>query len=467
MARDERAALRHAIDSMLAAPETRNARWGVLIVDPDRGDTLYSRDAGKLFVPASNQKILTSSLALESLGPDYRWSTPILGSGPIQAGVLEGDLLIEGRGDPSVSDSIVGDAMLPLYAMADSLVARGVRSIRGRVLPFRDAFPDATIGFGWAWDDLDEVYGASIDELFFNDGVAEFHVKAGASPGDPVSVRVRPAKTFPRIRSNAVTTLRGTGRDSVPQLIAAKDTMRGDFVLSGTIPAGDSAIVAVTFRDSREAFVGAFAEALRARGITVMDSILPADTTGDTLVVLKSAPMSRVLAAFMKPSQNQLGEMLLKSVALAKADTGTARVGRRLMTEHLRALGAEADGFIAWDGSGLSRRDMVSPETVVRVLSAMRRSPNFQAYYDALPIAGVDGTLRTRMRGTTAEANVRGKTGTLGQVRSLSGYVTTKAGGQLVFSVLANNFVTSTAYITRVQDSIAVRLSRMNIRSAR
>jgi D-alanyl-D-alanine carboxypeptidase/D-alanyl-D-alanine-endopeptidase (penicillin-binding protein 4) len=452
---------------MLSAPETRNARWGVLIVDPDRGDTLYSRDAGKLFVPASNQKILTSSLALELLGPTYQWSTPILASGAIKDGVLDGDLLVEGRGDPSVTDSVAGDAMLPLYAIADSLVARGIRSIRGRVLPFRDAFPDATIGFGWAYDDLDEVYGASIDELFFNDGFAELHVKAGSLPGDSVTVRVRPATTFPRIRVKAVTALRGTGRDSVAQLIAAKDTMRGDFVLTGTIPAGDSANLAVTFRDSREAYVAAMAEALRGRGIAIMDSVLPVDSAGDTLFVYKSAPLSRVLAAFLKPSQNQLGEMLLKSVALAKADTGTARVGRRLMSEHLRALGVEADGFIAWDGSGLSRRDMITPETVVRVLSAMRKSPNFQVYYDAFPIAGVDGTLRTRMRGTTAEANVRGKTGTLGQVRSLSGYVTTRGGGQLVFSVLANNFVTSTAYITRVQDSIAVRLSRMNIRSAR
>jgi D-alanyl-D-alanine carboxypeptidase/D-alanyl-D-alanine-endopeptidase (penicillin-binding protein 4) len=357
--------------------------------------------------------------------------------------------------------------MLPLLAIADSLALRGVRAIRGRVLPFGDAFPDATIGFGWSWDDLDEVYGASIDELFFNDGVAEFHVLAGRNPGDSVAVRVRPAKTFPKVRVTATTTVRGTGRDSLPQLLAVKDTIRGDFVLSGTIPAGDSALLDVTYRDSREAYVSALAEALRARGIVVMDSVLPPVASGDTLFVLKSPPLSRVLAAFMKPSQNQLGEMLFKSVALAKTDTGSARVARRLMTEHLRALGAEADGFLVWDGSGLSRRDMISPETVVRVLSSVRRSPNFQTYFDAMPVAGVDGTLRTRMRGTPAEANVRGKTGTLGNVRSLSGYVTTKGGGQLIFSVLCNNFMTTTAYVTRVQDSIAVRLARMNIRSAR
>jgi len=357
--------------------------------------------------------------------------------------------------------------MLPLRAVADSLWLRGIRRVRGRVVPFGDAFPDATAGFGWGWDDLDETYGASVDELLFNEGFAELHVKAGNAPGDSVAVRSTPARSFPRLRITATTTLRGTGRDSLPQLTAVKDTIRGDVVLSGTIPAGDSATVAVTFRDQREAFVSALTEALRDRGIVVSDSVFAPAASGDTLMVMHSPPLAQILAAFLKPSQNQIGEMLFKGVALSRTDTGSARVARRLVTERLREWGAEPDGFIVWDGSGLSRRDMVSPETVVRVLSVMRRSPQFQTYYDALPVAGVDGTLETRMRGTAAEANVRGKTGTLGSVRSLSGYVTTKGGGQLIFSVLCNNYLTSTAYISRVQDSIAVRLARMSIRSAR
>ena len=452
---------------MLAAPDTRNARWGVLIVDPDRGDTLYSRDAGKLFMPASNMKIVTSALALETLGPDYRFVTPVLAGGPVRDGVVHGDLLVVGRGDPSVSDHVAGDAMLPLRAAADSLWQRGVRRVLGRVQPFGDAFPDATVGFGWAWDDLDETYGASVDELFFNEGFAELHVRGGPAPGDPVSVRVTPSRTFPTVRVTAATTARGVGRDSLPRLSAVKDTIRGDVVLSGTIPAGDTAIVAVTFRDQREAFVAAVAEALRDRGIVIEDSVLASPVPGDTLFTMRSPPLSQILAAFLKPSQNQIGEMLFKAVALARTDSGTARVARRLVAEQLLAWGAQPDGFVVWDGSGLSRRDMVSPETLVRVLSVMRRSPHFRQYFDALPVAGVDGTLETRMRGTPAEANVRGKTGTLGGVRSLSGYVTTKGGGQLIFSVLSNNFMTSTAYISRVQDSIAVRLSRMSIGSLR
>ena len=451
---------------MLAAPETRNARWGVLIVDPDRGDTLYSRDASKLFVPASNMKIVTSAMALETLGPEFRFATPILAGGAIRDSILEGDLLVAGRGDPSVSDHLAGDAMLPLRAVADSLWQRGLRRVRGRVIPFGDAFPDATAGFGWAWDDLDEPYGAAVDELLFNEGFAELHVAAGRAPGDSVTARVTPARSVPRVRVTAVTVVRGTGRDSLPQLTAVKDTIRGDVVLGGTIPAGDTATVAVTFRDQREAFVAALAEALRDRGVAIDDSVFPPAVAADTILIARSPPLSQVLAAFMKPSQNQIGEMLFKSVALHRTDTGSARVARRLVTEQLRAWGAEPDGFIVWDGSGLSRRNMVSPETVVRVLSAMRRSPRFQSYFDAFPVAGVDGTIRTRMRGTSAEANVRGKTGTLGNVRSLSGYVTTAGGGQLVFSVLCNNYLTSTDYVSRVQDTIAVRLSRLSIRSS-
>ncbi len=466
-ASDERAELRHVIDSMLRAPDTRGARWGVLIVDPDRGDTLYSHDAGKLFVPASNMKILTSAIALETFGPDFRFMTPVLAAGPVRDSILEGDLMVAGRGDPGVSDHLAGDAMGPLRAVADSLYRMGIRRIRGRVLPFGDAFPDATAGFGWGWDDLDEAYGATVDELLFNEGFAELRVRAGAAAGDTVTVQLRPAKSFPKLRVTAVTTVRGSGPDSLPQISAIKDTLRGDVVVAGTIPVGDSVRAVVTFRDQREAFVAALAEALRDRGISIADSLFAPATAGDTLLVMQSLPMTQILAAFMKPSQNQIGEMLFKSVALSRADTGTARVARRLMSQRLREWGAEPDGFIVWDGSGLSRRDMVSPETVVRVLHAMRKSPLFQAYYDAFPVAGVDGTLETRMRGTTAEANVRGKTGTLGNVRSLSGYVTTRGGGQLIFSVLSNNFLTSTAYVSRVQDSIAVRLARMSVRSAR
>jgi D-alanyl-D-alanine carboxypeptidase/D-alanyl-D-alanine-endopeptidase (penicillin-binding protein 4) len=260
-----------------------------------------------------------------------------------------------------------------------------------------------------------------------------------------------------------MTTARGTGKDSSAQLEAVKDTVRGDVVLSGTIPIGDTTTLEVTHRDPTEAYLAALREALAKRGISVgSDSAVAGGARLDTLLVAKSPPLAQILAFFMKPSQNQIGEMLFKSVALARTDTGTGAVARRIYSEQLRSWGAQPDGFLVYDGSGLSRRNLVSPETILRVLNAMRSSPNFRTYYDAFPVAGVDGTLRTRMRSTRGEGNVHGKTGTLGNVRSLSGYVTTAGGRQLLFSVLANNYLTSTDHISRVQDTIAVRLARLH-----
>ncbi len=458
---DDRVVLRHVIDSLLQAPETRSARWGILVVDPESGDTLYSHDAGKLMVPASNQKILTAAFALDALGPDFRFETPFVARGVVRDGVLEGDLLVLGRGDPSVSDHMAGDAMIPLEMVADSIAARGIRRIRGRLVAHGNAFPDANIGWAWEHDDLATTSGAAVDELLFNEGFSRVMVRAAAMPGDTARATTAPAATFPALRVNAVTIARGTGPDSVPRITAVKDTVRGDVIVAGTIPVGDSASVIVTHRDPAQAYLAALREALGDRGIRIDDSVMTVADSGETVFVLRSPALSQILAAFLKPSQNQIGEMLLKAVPLMRVDSGTARAGRRLLGERLRAWGAEPDGFLVWDGSGLSRQDLVSPETLVRVLDAMRRGQHFQAYYDAFPVAGVDGTLRTRMRSTAAEGNVRGKTGTLSNVRSLSGYVTTASGRVLLYSVLANNYLVPTAYISRVQDTIAVRLARL------
>ncbi|MFP5354569.1 MAG: D-alanyl-D-alanine carboxypeptidase, partial [Gemmatimonadota bacterium] len=162
------AAVRQLVDSMVADAKFRSAQFGILVVDPASGDTLVSHNAGKLFMPASNQKLATGAVALQLLGPDFRFSTTVSATGPVAAGVLLGDLVVSGTGDPSVSDRMARDAMAPLRAMADSLAARGVRRVAGAIVPGADAFPDATLGFGWSYDDLDAPYSAGVDELFFN-----------------------------------------------------------------------------------------------------------------------------------------------------------------------------------------------------------------------------------------------------------------------------------------------------------
>jgi D-alanyl-D-alanine carboxypeptidase/D-alanyl-D-alanine-endopeptidase (penicillin-binding protein 4) len=167
---------------------------------------------------------------------------------------------------------------------------------------------------------------------------------------------------------------------------------------------------------------------------------------------------------FEKPSQNQIGEILLKTMGLERAGAGTADSGRRVMARQLEAWGVapERDAVVR-DGSGLSRHDYVTPRALVRVLDAMRRDPNFRLFYDALPVAGVDGTIRSRMKGTPAEGNVRAKTGTLDKARALSGYVTTADGELLLFSVLCNNYTVPTREVDRVADAVAARLASLRL----
>ena len=466
--------LRATIDSLVNAREFRNAHWGILIVDPAKSDTLYSRNAGKLFMPASNMKLLSGSTALTQLGPDFRYRTTLAARGAVREGVLTGDLLVIGRGDPTISDHMRRDAMLGLAEIADSLSAHGVRRVAGRVVAAGNAFPGSVFGYGWTYDDFEDDYSAPIDELNFNEGFSTVTVRGGEAAGDPVSVTTSPARTFPRVRVLATTVpasaelaSAGNGnqrrRASATRIDVIKDsTFFGGFVVTGVIQASDSVDVVVTHHNPNDAYVAALTEALRSKGIAV-DGALSIDSTArvDTLFAVQSLPLREIMPALMKPSQNQIAEILLRTVGLERAGVGSADSGRAVVVRQLLAWGADSGGYLVRDGSGLSRYDYVAPETIVHVLNAMRQSPNFQLFYESLPIAGVDGTIRTRMKGTKAEGNLHAKTGTVAQARSLSGYVTTADGRMLIFSMLCNNFTTPVSEVTRVQDVIGATLAAL------
>lgn len=476
--RPKGSALRASIDSLVSDPMFRNANWGLLIVNPATGDTLYSRNAGKLFMPASNQKLLTGATALAQLGRDYRFATHFVATGPVSDGVLRGDLLVFGRGDPSMSDAMMGDAMKPLRAAADSLWLHGVRSISGSLIKGGNAFPDTTLGYGWEWDDLETPSGAAVDELFFNEGISRVTLFGGDRPGDPVRIRTAPSRTVPLVVAD-FTTGASTGSSSTASSgvsLGAKrrvaldwtSDMRGSrpvIHLSGFVAARDSVTAVVALRDPASAWLDAFAEALKDRGITLSGSVIrsPAAMSSDEprLFTLRSPPLSEILPHFLTPSQNQIGELLFHTLALEVTGVGLPDSGRRVIERQLLAWGADSAGFAVRDGSGLSRHDYVTPETIVRVLDAMRRHKDAGLFYDALPIAGVDGTIAGRMKGSAAERNVHAKTGTVDKARSLSGYVTTADGRALLFSFLCNNFSVPSREVDRVTDAILVRLAGM------
>jgi len=462
------------IDSMVNAPEFRTALWGILIVDPEKHDTLYAHNAAKLFIPASNQKLVSSSVMLEQLGPEYRFRTTFAAHGTVANGTLNGDLAVIGRGDPTMSDRMLeGDAMTAMRAIADSLSQRGIRRITGNVVAVGDAFPGPVAGAGWPWDGLDGASFAGVDELLFNEGLSVLRVRAGTNVGDPAIVETRPAKTVPNVRVTATTVARdtsatlGTGRGgrggTGTRTSAYNDTLTSTVIVRGQIAIGDSATISFPQHDPNTAFIGALTEALGERGIAVDRQVTQWNQSPqvDSLFTVLSVPLKEIMPAIMKPSQNQIAEVFLRTLGLERAGVGTADSGRRVVERQFAAWQIPPDAFIVRDGSGLSRSDLISPEAIVSILEVMRHSPNFQVFYESLPIAGVDGTIRTRMRDTPAQGNLRAKTGTLSMVRSLSGYVRTPDGRLLEFSMLCNNWTTPQAAVDRVQDAIGAALAQL------
>lgn len=461
-----RAIVQGLVDSVLAAPMWRNARWGLLLVDAERGDTLVSHDADRLFMPASNQKLLTGAIALQRLGPDFRWRTPVLLHGVQRGATFHGNVLVQGSGDPSISDALRGGRAASAFdGVAEALAQRGITRIRGRIVPVGDALPGLTTGYGWAYDDFDFGYSAAIDELMFNEGELTLRVRAGAKSGARVQVERAPTRRYPALAVEAVTrdsaVIVGTPRP--PRLEAVYDSIGHTLVLRGTLAVGDSARLTVAYRHPSDAFVAAFGEALADRRIVVQARALSRrDTSGrapDTLAVIESVPFTDVLRRMQKPSQNQIAELLFRTVALATTGSGSADSAQAVGARTLAEWGVTAADAAYRDGSGLSRHDYLTPRAVVNVLDAMRRSPWAALYREALPLAGVDGTIGNRMRGTPAQGNAQAKTGTLDKARALSGYVTTADGRLVLFSLLANNFTVPTREVERVQDLLVSTLA--------
>jgi D-alanyl-D-alanine carboxypeptidase/D-alanyl-D-alanine-endopeptidase (penicillin-binding protein 4) len=457
-------ALRTELDEFLADPAFYNAHWGVMVQSLENGQVLYRHNERKLFIPASNMKLLTSSVALARLGAEHRFRTHVSACGTVDGnGVLTGDLVVKGGGDPSISDRFHNDDPVGVFrAWADSLRDRGVSRIDGRVVGDDDLFDDVHIGPGWAWDYLDAAYAAEIGALLLNEGAAGFVIKPGESIGSAASVTRSPDTSYLDLLGAVATTADSTG----VTVRASREPFSNDAELTGRIWIGtDSVVRYIAPHDPTMYFVTVLTETLEADGIEIGGTAVDRDDLEDlcespvTLFVHQSPPLGEILQSLLKESQNQIGEMLLRYLGAVETDLGSISAGRRVVTATLTSWGIPDDSYIYYDGSGLSRYNYVAPEAVVRLLRRVHQRPEFDVFFDALPIAGVDGTLRNRMKGTNAEDNARAKTGFIANARALSGYVTTADGELLAFSIITNNFDTPVRPVEYVQDLIVERLA--------
>jgi len=484
-------ALAAEIDSALSGPEFDRAMWGVVVQSLDNGEVVYRRNAERLMMPASNMKLLTSSAALVRLGADFRYRTVVLARGTRRSDTLAGDLLVVGRGDPTFSQHAAGgsDVLASLRPWADSLRAHGVRIVTGRVVGDGSWFTDPPLGSGWAWDDLADSYAAGVSALQFNEGFALLDVAPGDSAGAPARTAFEPLAAPLRVFAAVATAPRDSSRARVHY---DRAPFTDSVIVWGQIAAGhapDSIEIAVP--DPVRYFEAALTEVLQEAGIAVLGrpapqpagtgpAPAPAGTTAgqapaaapvpaaaqlgsapaaDTLFVWWSPPLRDILPLFLKPSQNQIGETLLRTLGGEAKGEASVDSGRAVVREVLHEFGVADDAWVMADGSGLSRYDYVAPETLARVLEGMARRPDFDLFYRSLPIAGVDGTIASRMRGTAAAGNVHAKTGSIANVRSLSGYVTSADGERFVFVMIANHFTVPRRVVEVVQDHVMERLA--------
>ena len=458
--------------------------WGVVVQSLDNGEVLYRRNAERLFMPASNQKLVTSSAALARLGADFRFRTAVLARGTRRADTLAGDLVVVGRGDPTFSLHLTGgtDVLASLRPWADSLRARGIRAITGRVVGDGSWFTDPPLGRGWAWDYLSDSYAAPVGALQFNEGFALLEVTPGDTTGAPARAAFLPSGAPLRLFGSITTAPRDSAINDVE---FSRAPFTDSVTASGRVSAGRAPVrLEAAVLDPARYFEAALTQALSEAGVAVLGrSLVPAAppaaptpapgapltaalAASETLFVWRSPPLRDILPLFLKPSQNQIGETLLRTLGGETRGQASADSGRAVVREVLQGFGVADDAYVIADGSGLSRYDYVAPETLARILVAMARRPDFDVFYQALPIAGVDGTIANRMRGTAAANNVHAKTGSIANVRSLSGYVTTADGERLVFVMIANHFTVPRRVVEVVQDRVLERLASFSRRSA-
>lgn len=477
--------LRSRIEQIVRQPALEPGFFAVKIVSLDSGQIIFEQDANKFVRPASNMKLYTVATAFDRLTPDFHFVTSVYAKEKPEDGKVKGDLIVYGRGDPSIAARFNdGDYFKGINDLADRIVAAGVKRVKGDLVGDESYFNGTPLGSGWEWEDLTWSYGAPVSALNINDNALDLNVKPGDRVGAPVTFTTGPpAASFVAILNHATTSARG----SRSNLRIYRGLGANTIELSGTIPLGDAGWVGgVAIQDPALAFVTMLRDALVKRGVKIegrvrtvnwrtSGSVVPVANAGEGPVApapieiasLQSPPFSVVAAHTLKPSQNQYTELILRTLGRTQpppvSESGRSRededAGLEIVRNFLRQAGIGDNDVALNDGSGLSRNDLISANTTVQLLTFMTRHKYFEQFRDALPIAGVDGTLRTRMRGTPAEGNVRAKTGSLSSVASLSGYVTTAAGEHLVFSMMLNNYPDASAVRRDSIDAIAVLLA--------
>jgi serine-type D-Ala-D-Ala carboxypeptidase/endopeptidase (penicillin-binding protein 4) len=465
----------HRIEAILADPEVARAEWGIEAVNLDTGKTIYSLNSDKLFTPASNTKLFTTATTLALIGPDYKFHTTIETTGTIDKyGRLVGDVSLIGRGDPNLSGrtlpyNLRTERKLPplhvLDELADQMVTRGVKQIDGDVIGDDSYYAYERYGEGWSQDDLVFEWGAPVSALTVNDNVMFVSILPGGNAGDKAFININPFPEYYAVDNRVLTSPAGTGPR---RIYINREPGSRNLTIWGNIPVDDvGASQSLAIEDPADFIARYFSAQLAKRGVALNGKIrtrhtdlasistFSVTTTASagggadhrppvvppplTLASVDSAPLVQDIKVINKVSQNLHAELMLRLLGREKGTAGTIEGGLEVERGFLLQADIRPEEYVFYDGSGLSRQNLVTPHAIVKLLSFASKQPWGQAYMDSFPVGGVDGSLLDRFKDAAMLGRVKAKTGSLTHVNSLSGYLTTVKGERVVFSILVNN----------------------------
>jgi D-alanyl-D-alanine carboxypeptidase/D-alanyl-D-alanine-endopeptidase (penicillin-binding protein 4) len=478
------------IAAVLSSPDLQRGFWGIEVVSLSSGKILYAGDSDKLFTPASNTKLFTTAAALALIGPDYKFRTSVETIGTLDRyGRLNGDLVLVGHGDPNLSGRELpydlrtqrnDHPIQVLETLADALVQKGVKYVDGDIVADDSYFAFERYGEGWSQDDLVWADGAPVSALTINDNVVFVNILPADRPGEKAFVTVTPFADYYRLDNRIITTPAGTGR----KFFVNREPGSTVLTLWGNMPLDDAgANEALAIEDPAEFAAALFRQLLEKRGIVVYGrqrtrhtelatlstftvtalapsrggSNDPRPLKSDQSIVLasyESQPLLQDVRVINKVSQNLHAEILLRLLGRERGTAGTVEGGLEVLRGFLSQAGISADQYVFYDGSGLSRQNLVTPHAIVQLLRYSSTQPWGAAFKNTFPVSGVDGSLSDRLNAPRMQGRVFGKTGSLGGVKSLSGYATTDHGEAVVFCILSNNLNLPSKRVTDTIDQI-------------
>ncbi len=450
--------LKQDIAAATMTPGVQRAAWGIVVHSLDRNERIFELNPHTLLVPASTAKLVSLATAVDAVGWDFRFETIVRATAPVVDGTLTGDLLIVGSGDPSIG----GRGGVALSVVADSLRAQGLRRVDGRVIGDDNALEEPRPQLAWAWDDLGYATGVLFGALNLEENRLLVTITPGSAPNDPTSLSVD-SHAFSRPLINTTV----TGEPGSPLLIWPEQRP-GELALTvaGSVPMGTPpAQLWVSAGNPTLWFARVLRHTLLDRGVEVTDEAFDVDDVapnpqweGPVLYTHHSGTLAEIAQPLLKDSINLYGEAILRLNAahgiLATNDAALEGVRMRLA-----AWGLPRDAWQIVDGSGLSRRNAVAPEVLVAILQRMYDPSGASPWMMGLPVAGRDGTLAGRMKGTPAEGNLRAKTGTMSNIRTLAGYVQTRDRETLALAIMADGFEGPGSAANEALDRIAVGLA--------